>query len=195
VPVEEPSTASQREHVEFATELRAATSYFASRLNEDRVPNSLTHFVNDFSPLADLRSRPEKLDSDLKRVAELQSNSKARTGLEKDFIETLTYQDHFKERSPFDWLAGVYLPELYFLFFGFKSGWAKGGKFLTFAEIVLREMRVKTAQGKFYSRQAISRATRVLRDGGNIRNDTGHRKLQRHSRSKLRWIDRCFIAR
>jgi hypothetical protein len=84
--------------------------------------------------------------------------------LEKDFIETLTYQDHFKERSPFDWLAGVYLPELYFLFFGFKSGWAKGGKFLTFVEIVLREMEVKTAQGKFYRRQAISRATRVLRD-------------------------------
>jgi hypothetical protein len=154
----------QKHQREYLCQLTAAINALLPLLNVDRMPNNLQGFLPVLAPFANLPAQLEELNEKLQRVAELRSDSKPRTGLESDFVDLLKYQDHFKERSPFDWLAGVYLPELYYLFFRFESGWGKGRKFLLFGDVVLRAMKVTTVDGKFYSTKAISRAVRIKPD-------------------------------
>jgi hypothetical protein len=163
----------QKHQREYLCQLSAAVDALSPLLAVDRMPNNLRGFLPVLAPFGNLPEQLEELNKKLKRVAGLRSDSRSKkkqsdtrslTSLESDFVDILIYQDHFKERSPFDWLAGVYLPELYYLFFRFESGWGKGRKFLSFADIVLRAMKVKTVHGKFYSTKAISRAVRIRPD-------------------------------
>ncbi|MBR0941564.1 hypothetical protein [Bradyrhizobium liaoningense] len=162
----------QKEQREYLLRLRAAIGGLSSLLNDEQVAPNLRGFLPVLAPFENLRSQLSEFDTKLMRVAELRSDSKPRTGLESDFVDALIYQDHFKERSPFEWLAGVYLPEVYYLFFGFESGWGKGAKYLSFVDVVLRSLKVKAEDRTSYSRETISRAVRVRADG-NIRRKKG----------------------
>lgn len=154
----------QKRQREYLWQLSAAIDALSPLLIVERMPNNLKGFLPVLVPFDNLPEQLEELNKKLRRVAELRSDSSPSTGSESDFVDALKYQDHFKERSPFDWLAGVYLPELYYLFFPFESSWGQGRKFLSFADIVLRAMKVKTVDGKFYSAKAISRAVRIKPD-------------------------------
>jgi hypothetical protein len=151
----------QNEQRDYLLRLRAAIGGLSLLLNDDHLPRNLRGFLPVLAPFANLSSELYELDRKLERVAEFRSDSKPRTGEESDFVDALIYQDHFRERSPFEWFAGVYLPEVYYLFFGFESGWGQGGKFLSFADVVLRSLKIKTEDRTFYSREAISRAVRT----------------------------------
>jgi hypothetical protein len=154
----------QKEQRDYLLRLRAAIEGLSLLLNDDHVSGNLRGFLPVLAPFANLSSQLYELDRKLERVAEFRSDAKPRTGEESDFVDALIYQDHFRERSPFEWFAGVYLPEVYYLFFGFESGWGQGAKFLSFADVVLRSLKVKTEDRTFYSREAISRAVRIRAD-------------------------------
>jgi hypothetical protein len=154
----------QKQYRDHLFQLSNAIGVFSRLLDVDQVPSDLRGFLSVLAPFGNLSAQLGELNTQLARIAELRSDSEPRTGVESDFVDLLKYQDHFKERSPADWLAGVYLPELYYLFFGFESGWGQGPKFLSFADIVLRAMKVKTTDGTFYTTKAISRAVRVKPD-------------------------------
>lgn len=154
----------QKEQREYILELTTAVSRLSALLNARRMPTNLKAFLPELAAFGDLPTDLEALQRKLKRTAELRSNSQPETSLERDFVDALIFQDHFKERAPFEWLAGVYLPEVYFLFFGFESKWGQGSKYLSFADVVLRSLKIKTAKGAFYTKKAISRAVRVKPD-------------------------------
>jgi hypothetical protein len=164
--------APQKQQRDYVLQLRSAIEGLSLLLNDDRVPGNLRGFLPILAPFGDLPSRLYELDRKLERVAGFRSDLKPQTGQESDFVDALIYQDHFRERSPFEWLSGVYLPEVYYLFFGFESGWSQGGKFLSFADIILRSLKVKTEDRNFYSREAISRAAR-MGTNGKIRRKKG----------------------
>jgi hypothetical protein len=153
--------APQKEQREYISRLRSALHEVASLLDEDAIPTNLRSILPRLAPFSSLLSQVGELDPKLKRIETLRSDTLPCSGLESDFIDALQYQDHFKERSPFDWLAGVYLPEVFYLFFPVHLGWGKGKQFLSFAESVLREMNVRTGAGSLYSRKAISRSVRL----------------------------------
>jgi hypothetical protein len=150
------SSVFERERLIFVQNVREAVKSLTSLLTDSRMEQ-----YGDLAPLLDLPERLERLDRQLERVEKLRPDAKPRTGLESDFIESLIYADHFKERSPFDWLAGLYLPELYYLFFDHRLPLGKGRKFLSFVNTILRMLKIKTPQGRYYSKEAISRARRL----------------------------------
>ncbi|MGY3698940.1 hypothetical protein ACVIGA_009082 [Bradyrhizobium sp. USDA 3240] len=152
----------QRKELEqYIGDLRTALGDVVELLDNKNIPPCISSYFQDFAPYSSLLTQIEELDPKLKRVGSLRSETVPVTGMERNFIESLQYQDHFKERSPFDWLAGVYLPEVFYLFFRVHAGWGKGKQFLSFAESCLREMKVRTGGGKYYSRTTISRAVRL----------------------------------
>lgn len=142
-------------------ELRATLGNVVELLERKNIPTNIRSYLQDFAPYSLLITQIEELDPKLMRMGSLRADTVPVTGLEKDFVETLQYQDHFKERSPFDWLAGIYLPEVFYLFFRIHIGWGKGKQFLTFAEACLQEMNVRTGTGRYYSRRTIGRAVRL----------------------------------
>ncbi len=148
--------AAERERLTFIQEVRKSIKSLTSLLKDRRFGGFWF-----LTPLSDLPERLDKLDSQLQRVEELRPDTIPRTGDESDFVAFLIHEDHFKERSPFEWLAGVYLPEVYYLFFDPRIPFGTGRKFLSFAEICLRVMKIKTPQGKYYSKEAISRARQL----------------------------------
>lgn len=154
----------QKEQRKYLRELKTAIRRLSPLVNVERMPANLRGFLPVLAPFANLPTDLETLNRKLKRVEELRSNSRPETGLESDFIDALIYQDHFKERAPFEWLVGVYLPEIYFLFFSYESGWGQGSKYLSFAAIVLRAMKIKTGKGTYYTKKAVSRAVRINPD-------------------------------
>jgi hypothetical protein len=96
------------------------------------------------------------------RILDLKSNSSAASGIECDYIDCLVYEDHFKERSPFEWIATVYLAEVYELHFGDSADRSEAKKYVTFVDVTLRELKVKK-QNSYYSRETIRRAVRERR--------------------------------
>jgi hypothetical protein len=88
-----------------------------------------------------------------------------------DFDEALTlrkdpreYADRWKARSPFEWLAGHYLPELFRVQIGLPATFhrraadsAPEGPLIRFVEGALIEFAI-THRGKQYSREAIAKA-------------------------------------
>lgn len=74
------------------------------------------------------------------------------------------YQRSFKTRSPFEWLVGNFLPDIYDLIFFKEPGLSKSGPFIRFAEAVLKEFGIKR-NGKAYSRASITRALTNDRSG------------------------------
>jgi hypothetical protein len=71
--------------------------------------------------------------------------------------------NRFKERSPFEWLVGNWLPEIYAHYFGIRAGLQRrrdgklDGPFIRFAEKALVELRIMH-RGRPYTREAIARA-------------------------------------
>jgi hypothetical protein len=106
----------QKNQREYLVQLRTAIPELLRFLNVDATPPNLRGFLPVLAPFLDLRIELKELETKLARVAELRSDTNPRSGEENDFVDALIYQDHFKERSPFDWLAGVYLPEVCYLF-------------------------------------------------------------------------------
>jgi hypothetical protein len=97
----------------------------------------------------------------------LQSDSSPSSGLASDFVDFLGYQDHFKARSPLEWLVGVYLVETYALNFAVKKGTVQKN-YSTFAMAVLKEMKVKNGTS-YYSAESIRRAARGERDRRKVK--------------------------
>jgi hypothetical protein len=99
------------------------------------------------------------LISDLERLIDLRSLSTPTTGLESDYIDALAYEDHFKAKSAFQWMVGVYLREVYEIFVDQR---AAGKNYVAFAYQVLKELKIK--DGRIYhSPDSIARAARGYR--------------------------------
>ncbi len=105
--------------------LKTAAGEIELLIKSDAASDNFQSALKSMAPISTLLSLVQELGPKLTRIESMRSDSKPVTGLECEFIEELQYEDHFKERSPFDWLAGVYLPEVYLLFF---SGSARLGE-------------------------------------------------------------------
>ena len=81
-----------------------------------------------------------------------------------DLLDMSQYRAGFKQRSPFEWLAGYCLPDVYELHLRRKASPTTNSEFVRFAEMVLAELQVKN-RGKTYSRATISRALTTVRSG------------------------------
>jgi hypothetical protein len=99
------------------------------------------------------------LVSDVERLLDLRSLSIPATGLESDYIDSLAYEDHFKAKSPLQWMVGVYLCEVYEIFVGQS---ATGKNYVAFAYQVLKELKIKDGRA-YYSPESIARAARGYR--------------------------------
>jgi len=102
----------------------------------------------------------------LKHLGTLEPASTLLTGLEDDLVYWMRYEDHFRQRGPFEWMAGIYLPELFYLFVDNTqwpkfTRWGKGRKFLSFARIVLREFKIRPKGKQEYTSSSIARAVRL----------------------------------
>ena len=95
----------QKEQRDYLLRLRAAIEGLSLLLNDDHVPGNLRGLMPVLAPFANLSSQLYELDRKLERVAEFRSDLKPRTGEESDFVDALKYQDHFRERSPFEWFC------------------------------------------------------------------------------------------
>lgn len=120
-------------------------------------------FVRWFEPNPDpLRRYLSELSGGIEAALRLDSDSRVWTGLESDFVDVLTYRDHFKAQSPLEWLVGVYLVETFALNFRVKKG-PQRKPYITFAMSVLKELRIKNGTSN-YSVESIRRAARGGRD-------------------------------
>jgi hypothetical protein len=90
---------------------------------------------------------------------DLRSLSTPKTGLESDYVDRLAYEDHFKAKSPFQWMVGVYLREMYEIFVDQR---ATGKNYVAFAYQVLKELKIKDGHA-YYSLESIARAARGYR--------------------------------
>lgn len=143
---------------EFAAEVAGAAEGLLALLTDPRA-NGLRPFL----PKNNLTVELQSLLPSLKRFRLLGPSSIPVTGLEADLVEGMRYEDQFKQRSPFEWIAGVYLPELFYLFFdNSRAGeqWGKGREFFLFASCVLRELEIQSG-GRAYSRESIAKAGRL----------------------------------
>ena len=150
--------APQREFASIAIEIADTAQRLLALLKDSRVQNLPSFFPNN-SFVAEL----EAVMPLLERARSLNPTSIPKTGLEADFVDAMLYRDHFQQRSPFEWIAGVYLPELFYLFIdNTKSGkeWGKGREFISFAVAVLRALQIRPETGD-YSRESISKAVRL----------------------------------
>ena len=82
------------------------------------------------------------------------------------------YADTFKAHSPFEWLVGIYLPDVYELNFQKKPTVSEDGPFVRFGESVLRELGVAKDDGAPYKRSSIARTLRSIRAGRRRRRET-----------------------
>jgi hypothetical protein len=124
----------------------------ASQLKELLVAASAAGFVSNHRQVV---SDLSQLVEDTKRLLNLKWSSRPRTGLESDYVDKLRYLDHFKSKSPLQWMVGVYLAEVYEIFIG--AGPVRS--YLRFAYQVLKELRIKNGNS-YYSRESIARAAR-----------------------------------
>jgi hypothetical protein len=141
---------------EFVAEVADAADGLLTLLTDPRV-NGLIPFL----PKNNLTIELQSILPSLKRFRLLGPGSTPATGLEVDLVEGMQYEDQFKQRSPFEWIAGVYLPELFYLFYD-NTRWGKGKEFLLFAGIILQELKIRS-NGRKYSPNSIARAVRLGR--------------------------------
>ena len=107
-----------------------------------------------------LRKQLSDLSGSIETSLKLEAGSAPSSGPESDFVENLTYRDHFKAQSPLEWLVGVYLVETYGLNFTVKKGTIQKN-YNAFAMAVLKELGIKSSD---FSIESIRRASRGLRD-------------------------------
>jgi hypothetical protein len=88
-----------------------------------------------------------------------------------------SYAATFRKYSPFDWMVGVYLPDVYELNFLHSPGVSENGPFVRFAEAVLNELKITKSNGEPYKRATISKARRNVR-AGQIRRRIGSNELE-----------------
>ena len=86
-------------------------------------------------------------------------------------VDARTLADRWKARSPFEWLAGHYLPKLFTEHFGIKPTFHRRGTdnlpdspLIRFVEHVLLEFGI-TKSGRPYSRETIAKAVTDVRSG------------------------------
>ena len=96
-------------------------------------------------------------------------------------------QQNLSNRSPFEWIAGNYLADVYQLIFDRKPAYSPDGPFVRFVEATLHELEI-TNSGKPYSRASISKA-RKDDESGLTRRD---RALARRDGFR-RWRRRLLI--
>jgi hypothetical protein len=82
------------------------------------------------------------------------------------------YRESFKAFSPFDWLAGLYLPDVYELALGHRPSTAENGPSVRFVEAALAELKI-SKHGKPYSRASIARSIRSIRARRTRRKSAG----------------------
>jgi hypothetical protein len=125
-----------------------------ARPKRQRNPAPLENTLN----LAPLKKQLLDLSVAIDTALRLESDSEPSTGLQSDFVDYLGYQDHFRSKSPLEWLVGVYLIETYGLNFSVEAG-VETKNYIPFAMAVLKELGIKN--GKFsYSAETIRRAVR-----------------------------------
>lgn len=110
----------------------------------------------------ELFAKLSELRPSIDRVLELRRTSVARNGEEYDYLDVIGYRDHFKMRSPIDWLVGVYLSEVYDLHFGFLPSRRRTSKYVSFAASVLKELKIKNGVA-YYSPNYLARIARESR--------------------------------
>jgi hypothetical protein len=143
---------------DFAGSAAKAAEQLLSLLERADIPPRLTSYPNFARPLSELLPALRNFHGAVKRLTIVRSHTPVASGIELDhLVDWLIYADHFRERSAFEWLAGVYLCELHELFIGPPSG----RKFICFVETVLEVFDVKTPTGSRHSKEAISRARRL----------------------------------
>jgi hypothetical protein len=104
--------APQKQYREYLFQIIKAIDELSPFLEVDRLPADARSHLSNLAQFGNLSLELAELNKRLTRIAKLRSDSTPRTAGESDFGDFLKYQDHFKERSPFNWLAGVYLPEV-----------------------------------------------------------------------------------
>lgn len=73
----------------------------------------------------------------------------------------LSHEDHFKAKSPLQWMVEVYLREVYQIFIEPK---ARGKKYVAFAHQALKELKIKDGNAA-YSLESVARAARGYERG------------------------------
>jgi hypothetical protein len=141
-----------------ARRFQVAVSDLLAQLNNDR----LASFVSLFSNPTLLKKQLSDFSESTQRALDLKSDSEPSTGLESDFVDYLSYQDHFRARSPLEWLVGVYLIETYALNFRVKTG-VKQKHYVPFAMAVLKALKIKNGTSN-YSIESVRRAARSRHD-------------------------------
>jgi hypothetical protein len=71
--------------------------------------------------------------------------------LKKRYKPDERYARSFKKYNPFDWIAGVYLPDVYEFNFRTAPTISENGPFVRFAEAVLRELKIIRGMGQLTS--------------------------------------------
>ena len=149
---------AQQDVADFAHGAAEATERLLRLLERGNIPPRLTSYPDFAGPLSELLPALKKFREIAKRLTIVRSYTRPASGLELDhLIDWYIYTEHFRERTAFEWLAGVYLCELYELFLGHPSG----RKFIRFVETVLEVFRIKTPNGRQYSKETISKARRL----------------------------------
>jgi hypothetical protein len=108
------------------------------------------------------RSPRDAVNDLVKAVGKVLKQQRVRAGAP---IET----SDFAQRSPFEWLVGEHLPELFNRHFARRARLSRNqgrpdGPYIRFAERVLLELEIKH-QGRPYTREAIARALTATRKG------------------------------
>jgi hypothetical protein len=146
-----------------ARRLQAMANDLLTQLKNDQ-QNSYASFVENLDLL---KKQLSDFSAGIGTLLVLQSDSVPSTGLQSDFVDALAYQDHFRARSPLEWLIGVYLIETYRLNFQIKKGTAQKN-YDAFAMAVLKELKIKNGSSN-YSIESIRRATRATLGGRDRR--------------------------
>lgn len=146
--------------VDFARSAAEAAEQLLRLLERGEIhPPRLTSYSDFAGPLSEVLPPLRRFREVVKRVSIVRADTRPASGLELDhFIDWYIYADHFRERTAFEWLAGLYLCELYELFVDSPP---KGHEFISFVRAVLEVFNVKTPTGGRYSKEAISRARRL----------------------------------
>ncbi len=101
-------------------------------------------------------------------------------------------QENLSNRSPFEWIAGNYLADVYQLIFDRKASYSPDGPFVRFVEATLRELEI-TNDGKSYSRASISKA-RKDDESGSTRRDPALARRDGYRRWRQRLLIQACVG-
>jgi len=145
----------------------------ANRLEEQLMPDDVWDWSDRYSECEYLQSEVQhlikRLDSEIEDLTfELEWGPDWREAIRLN-VSPRTLADRWKARSPFEWIAGHYLPEVFRTHFGTRATFhrRKGvpeGPAIRFIEQALTELRI-TKSGRPYSREYIAKTIGNVRAG------------------------------